>query len=58
MALLKISSWRARAICMSEESRSQSLVEPSMSVKRKVTVPVGGLATSLEVLLASLERKL
>jgi hypothetical protein len=29
-----------------------------MSVKRKVTVPVGGLATSLEVLLASLERKL
>src|SRR5215213_6947079 len=27
-------------------SRSQSLVEPSMSVNRNVTVPVGGLATT------------
>jgi hypothetical protein len=26
---------------------SQSLVEPSMSVNRKVTVPVGGLAITL-----------
>ena len=28
-------------------SCSQSLVEPSMSVNRKVTVPVGGLGTTV-----------
>ena len=45
MALLSSSSWRARATCMAEESRSQRRVEPSMSVNRKVTVPVGRLLT-------------
>ena len=44
-ASFSISSWRARALCILFASRSQSLVEPCMSVKRKVTVPVGGLAT-------------
>jgi len=38
---------------------SQSLVEPSMSVNRKVTVPVAGAGHYyLNVLLASLKRKL
>jgi hypothetical protein len=31
---------------MAGESCSQSLVEPSMSVNRKVRVPVGGLSTT------------
>src|SRR5829696_8939225 len=47
MAHLSNSSWRAKAACMAVASCSQSLVEPSMSVNRKVTVPVGGLATTL-----------
>jgi hypothetical protein len=42
MALCRISSWRTRAFCMADASRSHILVEPSMSVNRKVTVPVGG----------------
>src|SRR5215213_4685374 len=47
MAFLRILSWRANAACMAGASSSQSLVEPSMSVNRKVRVPVGGLATTL-----------
>ena len=47
MASLSNSSWRANAACMAGASCSQSLVEPSMSVNRKVRVPVGGLATTL-----------
>src|SRR5215204_1885187 len=42
MALLKTSSWRARAICMAWAFCSQSLV-----VNRNVTVPVGGLGTTV-----------
>jgi len=42
MALLGSSSWRARAFYMAEGLLSQSLMEPSMFVNRKVTVPVGG----------------
>src|SRR5829696_4589033 len=38
----RISSWRERAARMASGSFSQSFVEPSMSVNRKVTVPVGG----------------
>src|SRR5215211_5148473 len=45
MASLRISSWRASTSDMASGLLSQSLVEPSMSVKRKVTVPVGGLGT-------------
>ena len=48
MARLSISSWRANAACMACGLLSHILVEPSMSVNRKVTVPVGGLvATTL-----------
>src|SRR5215218_2915610 len=47
MALLKTSSWRARAICIARPCFSQSPVEPSMSVNRKVTVPVGGPGTTV-----------
>jgi hypothetical protein len=35
--------WRATAVCMAARSRSQRAVLPSMSVKRKVTVPLGRL---------------
>src|SRR5918994_6315300 len=45
MADLSNSSWWANAGCMAGAFSSQRLVEPSMSVNRKVTVPVGGLAT-------------
>jgi len=41
----RILSWRAKARCILFASRFQSLVEPCMSVKKKVTVPVGGLLT-------------
>jgi len=37
-----IASWRSRAFRMASGTVSQSLVEPSMSVNRKVTVPDGG----------------
>ena len=47
MAPLSNSSCRANAACMARALFSQSLVEPSMSVNRKVRVPVGGLATTL-----------
>jgi hypothetical protein len=43
--VLRISSWRARAACILLASRSHILVEPSLSVNKKVTVPVGGLLT-------------
>src|SRR5215211_3054686 len=46
MASLSNSSWRANAACMAGALFSHILVEPSMSVKRKVTVPEGGLATT------------
>src|ERR671916_2694047 len=42
MATFRISSWRASASDTARESRSHILVEPSLSVNRKVTVPVGG----------------
>src|SRR5215217_2994692 len=42
MALRRTSSWRASATRMAGASSSHSLVEPAMSVNRKVTVPVGG----------------
>src|SRR5215210_3952360 len=41
MARRRISSWRARAVRIVPGYLSHSLVEPSTSVKRKVTVPVG-----------------
>src|SRR5688500_16525565 len=41
MLLRRIESWRSRAACIAAASRSHSLVEPSMSVKRNVTVPAG-----------------
>ncbi len=44
MASLRIRSWQRRAARMASGLLSQSLVEPSMSVNRKVTVPVGGSA--------------
>src|SRR5215208_5980340 len=47
MTDLSNSSWRTNAACMAGASCSQSLVEPSMSVNRNVTVPVGGLATTV-----------
>src|ERR671916_1453664 len=46
MALRRIRSWRASASDMASGLLSHILVEPSMSVNRKVTVPVGGLATT------------
>src|SRR5918999_707378 len=46
MAHLSNSSWRANAACIAGALFSQSLVEPSMSVNRKVRVPVGGLVTN------------
>src|SRR5215204_2820198 len=46
MAHLSNSSWRANAACMACGLLSHILVEPSMSVNRKVTVPEGGLATT------------
>src|SRR5215211_9233019 len=46
MVLLSNSSWRANAACMAGGLSSQSLVEPSMSVNRNVTVPVGGLVAT------------
>src|SRR5215210_1968867 len=46
MARSRISSWRARDACIAGASCSHSLIEPSMSVKRKVTVPVGRSAMS------------
>src|SRR5215210_4835320 len=48
MTLARIPSCRAKAACMASGSYSQSLEEPSMSVNRKVRVPVGGLATTLK----------
>src|SRR5215213_7339783 len=47
VAFLKIASWRERAPCMGCGCLSHLFVEPSMSVNRKVTVPVGGLGTTL-----------
>ena len=44
MAERTISSWRARADFMADAFRSQRRVEPSMSVNRNVTVPVGKTA--------------
>src|SRR5215213_8377552 len=46
MAPFRILSCRVNATCMAWALCSQSLVEPSISVNRKVTVPVGGLATN------------
>jgi hypothetical protein len=46
MAHLSNSSWWANAACMAEALCSHILVEPSMSVNKKVTVPVGGLAVT------------
>src|SRR5215211_6381022 len=46
MVRLSITSWRAKAACMACGLLSHILLEPSMSVNRKVTVPVGGLATT------------
>src|SRR3712207_401973 len=43
MAAWRISSCRARASCICSGWSSHMAVEPSMSVKRKVTVPVGML---------------
>ena len=42
MRRCRISSWRARALCIACGWPSHILVEPSMSVNRKVTVPAGG----------------
>src|SRR5215210_4391780 len=47
MARLSNSSWRANAFCIACGLLSHIPVEPSMSVNRNVTVPVGGLATTL-----------
>ena len=38
--LSRMASWRARAACIATWCCSQRVVEPSMSVKRNVTVPV------------------
>src|SRR5215204_7073708 len=46
MASLRISSWRVNAACIACGLLSHIAVEPSMSVNRNVTVPVGGLATT------------
>src|SRR5215218_7639737 len=46
MAHLSNSSWRANAACIACGLLSHIPVDPSMSVNRKVTVPVGGLATT------------
>ena len=43
MARRRISSWRARAPDMDSGLLSHIFVEPSTSVNRKVTVPVGRL---------------
>jgi hypothetical protein len=53
VALFRMSSWRARASDMACGSCSHILVEPSMSVKRKVTAPVGDSAMRLESSLPS-----
>src|SRR5215212_3297380 len=45
MSRRRISSWRARVVRIVSGCLSQSLVEPSTSVKRKVTVPVGAWVT-------------
>src|SRR5215212_5761439 len=55
MAPARISSWRASEACIASGSFSHILVEPSMSVNRKVTVPVGGLATTPSSSLLPLE---
>src|SRR5919112_5386157 len=46
MAPLSNSSWRASAACIAFWLLSHMPVEPSMSVNRNVTVPVGGLPTT------------
>src|SRR5215207_6211082 len=46
MALRRIRSWRASASDMASGLLSHILVEPSMSVNMKVSVPVGRLATT------------
>jgi hypothetical protein len=51
MALRKISSWRERTVRIVSGLFSHILLEPSMSVNRKVTVPLGGAAICLRVLL-------
>src|ERR671933_2848764 len=45
MARRRIASWRAKAGCIARACVSQRLVLPSMSLNRKVTVPVGKLVT-------------
>jgi hypothetical protein len=45
MTLHRISSWRARAARIVAGLSSHILLEPSMSVNRKVTVPLGGATT-------------
>src|SRR5918994_3108938 len=52
MVRLSITSWRASAACIACGLLSHILVEPSMSVNRKVRVPVGGLA--ITILMSSL----
>src|SRR5918993_3231749 len=51
MALRRILSWRARAVRILSGLFSHILLEPSMSVNRKVTVPPGGVAICLRVVL-------
>ena len=48
--LSRMASWRARAACIAAWCCSQRVVEPSMSVKRNVTVPVGNSATTAVLL--------
>src|SRR5829696_1915110 len=47
MAARSSASWRARAPCIAAGCSSQRRVLPSMSVNRKVTVPVGRPAMGL-----------
>jgi hypothetical protein len=42
MALRRTPSWRARAVLIVWGLLSHILLEPSMSVNKKVTVPLGG----------------
>jgi hypothetical protein len=51
-------SWQARATCITEESRSQSLVEPSNVGEKKGESACWGVGHCLAVLLASLKKTL